>query len=212
MAAPHQISRQERMLANAQRQLERIERVREQMLAEIEKQMRELERLQGKSEDFTNSSNTLPHTGLASPASFQSQFDQFDSTLSNKRLTYGNAPQIPDTGTGLIPRPTNETAVYRPGDYAEHYSTVMENPGKPLYASGRYIMSEHGSFAITEPKQYEYEVSTRALPLSVGDVVIAPVHPTGHNDGKAFTTNYLQMQITDLYTTPQFTPYHDRLE
>jgi hypothetical protein len=89
---------------------------------------------------------------------------------------------------------------------AKHCSPVQ------FFVTKTYTKTEHGTYNINSDQEYEYEVSARALPLSVGDTVRVPVHPTGHGGGKAFTTSYLQLQVTDIYSTPKFHAYHDRIE
>lgn len=98
------------------------------------------------------------------------------------------------------------------GDNPEHWHTLAENPGRPIYVSGRYVSTGHGTYALSSTKTYEYEVSVNALPISVGDTVRVPVHPTGHGRGEAFTTGHLQLRVEDIYTKARFHPYHDRIE
>lgn len=233
MADARQVARQEQVLAEAQKKLERIEKMRQQMIAQVEKEMQHLEKLREVQEDFTRSPEIEPRLGASSPTPFQSQFDQFNTTKSNDRLsTIGNEGVGLGVGqtehvqpaskqgsmrtnidfTGKLQTPAKDTPYYRNGDRDQHWTSLMDNPGQPVYVSGRYVSSEHGNHAISAQGEYEYELSSRALPVSVGDILRAPVHPTGHGDGRAFTTSYLQYMVTDIYSTPKFNRYHDRIE
>lgn len=211
MAEPRAVTRQEQILAEAQKRLDRIEKMREQMLQQVELEMQRLDEMRTVQEDFTQGSGTEPPLSDASPATFQSQFDQFSTTKSNERLKpVGNEGVI--DFTGKLDPPKDDTPFYSTGDRDQHWTHLVENPGKPVYVSGRYVSSEHGTHAITASKEYEYELSVRALPVSVGDTLRVPVHPTGHSDGRAFSTGHLKLQVTDIYTKAKFHPYHDRIE
>lgn len=214
MANVKQIARQEIILAEAQKRLERIEKMREQMIAQVEKEMEFLEKLRETPEDFTKSVDVTPNTGASTPESFQSQYDQFGGTRSNERLsTIGNEGiDIAGIAKKLTGLGGNNSGQYNHSAKAKYWTELIEDPGVPIYASGVYVSSEHGNHSINSIQEYEYKVSTRALPLSVGDVVRVPVHPTGHGDGKAFSTGHLQYMVTALYDTPRFHQYHDLIE
>lgn len=217
MAEPRNISRQEQILVEAQRKLDRIEKMREEMARQVELEMQRLEEMREVQEDFTQSPGTQPSLSNAAPSSFQSQFDQFSSTKSNERLKTANENRggllkYITTAPEKLRPPGNDESFYQTNDRDEHWQSLTENPGKPVYVSGRYISSEHGNNTIDSMKEYEYELSVRAIPVSVGDVLRASVHPTGHGDGKAYTTGHLQFQVTDIYSSPKFHKYHDRIE
>lgn len=211
MAEPRAISRQEQILAEAQKRLERVEKMHEQMIKQVEVEAQRLEELREVPEDFTQSAGTEPSLSTAAPAGFQSQFDQFSTTKTNERLKpVGNEGVI--DFTGKLEPPKDDAPFYSTGDRDQHWTSIVENPGKPVFVSGRYVSSGHGNHAINSPKEYEYELSVNAFPVSVGDTLRVPVHPTGHNDGKAFSTSHLQYRVTDIYTKAKFTSYHDRID
>jgi len=213
LADQRRISRQEQILDEAQKRLERLERARELMIQQVEREAQILADMQKDQEDFTRGSQNLgttPSLSASAPATFKSQFEQFNTTPNVDRLkVIGNEGVSFTIGKLEVNKGTEST--YHHSDRSEHWTNLTENPGKPIYASGEFISTEHGSYQIDSTKEYEYEVSARALPISVGDVVRVPVHPTGHGGG-AFTTSYLQMRINSLYSEPKFFAYHDRIE
>jgi hypothetical protein len=149
------------------------------------------------------------------PPKFQSQFEKFSTTGSNERLkSSGGSTTAPSrSGSDEKFKPVqNDDPSYSTGDRDQHWQSLIESPGVPMYISGRYIESDHGRHKIESKKEYEYELSARALPVSVGDVLRVPVHPTGHKGGKDYKTVYLKMQVTDIYTKKKFHEYHDRVE
>ena len=211
MSQQRNVARQEQILAEAQKKLGRIDKMREDMAKMVELEMKKLEELRDVHNEFESTPEMKPSLNNDLHASFQSQFDQFSATKSNERLT-----TIGNEGVFDFPEkleaPKDNKPVYKMSDRQEHWTSLTENPGKPVYVSGRYIASGHGTHKIDSTKEYEYELSVRAIPVSVGDVLRAPVHPTGHGDGKAFTTTHLQYQITGIYSNPRFHAYHDRIE
>ena len=207
------ISRQEQILDEAQKRLERLERARELMIQQVEREAQILADMQKEQEDFTSglkNIGTTPPLSASAPATFKSQFEQFNATPNVDRLKVIGNEGISFT-TGKLEVDKGDESQYRHSDRSEHWTELHENPGKPIYASGEFIETEHGSYKIDSNKEYEYEVSARALPISVGDVVRVPVHPTGHSGG-AFTTTYLQMRVNSIYSEPKFFAYHDRIE
>ncbi len=213
MADARQISRQEQLLADAQKQVERAKRLMEEAVKRAEREAQILADMQKAQADFTVPQGTTPQLSQSSPASFQSQYDQFSSTKSNERLRPATGSPSAFEYIGKPSTPKLGDPQYSHGDRDQHWSNLMDMPDKPVYASGRYISSGHGTYAIDSPKEYEYLVSAAALPLSVGDTVRVPVNPTRPERGKrGLTTAYLQMQITDIYTKERFHPYHNKIE
>ena len=211
MADSRKVSIQEQILLEAQKKLERIEKMREQMARQVELEVQRLNELRDAHEEFIQSGGEKPSLSQAAPSSFQSQFDQFKTTDSNKRLTPIGSKGAVDL-SGILQPIKNDEPYYRASDRDEHWASLSEDPGKPVFVSGRYVSTEHGSYTISSMKEYEYELSTRALPVSVGDTMRVPVHPTGHGDGRAYSTGHLQIMITDIYSKEKFQPYHDRIE
>lgn len=201
------------ILADAQKQLERIEKIRAQMIAQIEKDMEFLEKLRETPEDFTRSPELTPNIGASTPESFQSQYDQFGGTRSNERLsTIGNEGiDIAGIAKKLTGLGSNNSGQYNHSAKAKYWTELIESPGVPVYASGVYVSTVHGN-PVNSIQEYEYSVSASVLPLSVGDIVRVPVHPSGHEGFKTFSTGYLNYMITALYDTPRFHQYHDVIE
>lgn len=207
------IARQTQILQDAQKRLERMDRAREQMVRQVEREAQILDEMlkaQDEVQRNLDSMRMTPQLDTSAPAVFKSQFDQFEQTRNLQRLS-------PEASSGMdfsgkLKPPAEDKPVFSMGDNAEHWRTLAENPGRPIYVSGRYVSTGNGTFALSSPKAYEYEVSASALPLSVGDTVRVPVHPTGHGRGEAFTTGHLQLRIDDIYTKARFHEYHDRIE
>lgn len=209
MAIPS-ITRQERALQEAQKRLERLDKIREQMVKQVELEMKRLEKMREIPDDFTQAGGTQPGLSNTAPSGFQSQYDQYqtDKTIEKLAPTIDGAIRFP----GLMRQIDPTAPYYQHGDRDEHWSVLTENPGKQVYVSGKYISSEHGTHQLNSNKEYEYELSARALPISVSDVLVVPAHPTGHGDGRMKTTSLLQYQVTDIYTKKKFYPYHDTIE
>lgn len=215
MIDQRRIARQEQRVDEARRRAERAERTHALMVEQVEREVKILDEMLKLQEDFTSSMQnmgTTPNLGNATSPSFKSQFDQFSTNQNNQRLTTGNDKGIDFTGKLITPIETAIQPQYSTRDGSDHWTTLDENPGKKVFVSGRYVSTQHGTHRLASPKEYEYELSTRALPVTVGDVLQVPVHPTGHGDGKEFSTSYLNMQVTDIYSTPKFHAYHDIAE
>lgn len=211
------IIRQERVLEQAKQKLERIERMREAMARQVEAERKALEAMRKQANDFTSSAptGTQPPLSSAAPADFASQYDQFNTTANErlKPVTDGFVAQTMAQTLKSPEDPQEQTKPnYQPGDNRMHWSTLDTNPGVPVFASGRFVGSEHGTYTINSKKTYEYAVSARAMPISVGDIINVDVHPTGHGDGKPFTSSTLRYMVTDLYAEPKFHSYHDIIE
>ena len=204
MVRPKNIALQERALAEAQKKLARIEKMHEEMIKQVELEMQRLNDMREHQEELTQGmqAGTTPSLSSATPMSFQSQFDKFNETKSNERLKpIGNDSTI--DFTGKLPLPQNDQPFYRTSDRDEHWQTLNENPGKTVYVSGFYFSSGSSS------KRYEYLLGSTQLPISVGDMVQAPVHSSGHNKGEFLQGHDRRFIITDIYTKEKFHPYHD---
>lgn len=204
LARPKNVTLQEQVVAEAQKKLARIEKMHEEMKKQVEIEMQRLNEMREQQEQLAQNMNagTIPSLGNASPMSFQSQFDQFSETKSNERLKpIGNNSVI--DFTGKIPMPENDQPFYRTSDRDEHWSTLNTNPGKTVYVSGYYYSSGPST------KRYEYILGSTQLPISVGDMVQAPVHSSGHGKGEFLQGHDRRFIVTDIYTKEKFHPYHD---
>lgn len=219
---PRNIALQERAVADAQKKLERIDRMRAEMAKQVELEQKRLEEMRRQADDFTMGvSETLPSLGASNPEGFQSQYDKFTTSPANSRLT-----QIGNEGITINPPPLptgaqrqrsdagtsdNTEKLQRPGnndywsyfDRDQHFTELTEDPNKPVYVSGYYFSDGAGT------KEYEYMIGSTQLPLRVGDMIHAPVHSSGHNDGKFLTGHDRRFIVTDIYTEPKFKSYHD---
>ena len=225
------IALQERAVEEAQRKLNRIEKMREEMARQVQLEMKRLEEMRKQASDFTRAnadSLTTPSLSASAPESFQSQFDKFNTTPAAKLEQPGKngvAIDIPSSPTGqqadnlkagnktgidLGPletangEPLQNQSFYRNSDRDQHWNEINTDPGVPVYVSGYYESSGPAS------KRYEYRVSSGLVPLKVGDRVDAVVHPGGHNRG--FISNKphdRRFIITDIYTTQKYSGDHD---
>lgn len=210
---PKNIALQERVLAEAQRKLERIEKMRAEMAKHVELEQKRLEEMRQAAADFTASQNkaplTEPNLSQSAPAGFDSQFDQFKTTKSNERLqpigNEGIGSQTIENFTGKldVPSPTANESFYRTSDRDEHWQQLSTDPGKTVFVSGYYYSSGSGS------GKYEYILGSTQLPIRVGDMVQAPVHSSGHGDGKFLKGHDRRFIVTDIYSKEKFRPYHD---
>lgn len=204
MARPKNITLQERVVAESQKKLARIAKMHEEMKRQVEVEMQRLNEMREQQEQLADNMNSgaMPSLGNAAPMSFQSQFDQFSKTKSNERLKpIGNDGAI--DFTGKLTAPQNDQPFHRTSDRDEHWSTLATNPGKTVYVSGYY----YSSGATT--KRYEYILGSTQLPISVGDMVQAPVHSSGHGRGEFLQGHDRRFIVTDIYTKEKFHPYHD---
>ncbi len=203
---PKNVALQERALAEAQRKLDRAEKIRAEMIKQVELEMQRLNEMKEVQEDFTQSGGTEPSLTNVSPSTFQSQFEQFNTTRSNERLKLpGNDSASPMDYIGKLLTPKDDEPSYSTSDRDEHWQHLTEDPGKKVYVSGYYYSSGANT------KRYEYELGSTQLPISVGDMVSAPVHNHGHNDGKFLRGHDRRFVVTDIYTKEKFHPYHDTI-
>lgn len=214
---PKNIALQERALAEAQRKLERIERMRAEMAKQVELEQKRLEEMRQIADDFTTGNKPIaePNLSQSAPSSFESQFDKFKTTKSNDRLkSIGNegiGSQAIDTFADKLATrsPTANESFYRTSDRDEHWTELNSYPGKSVYVSGYYYSSGKGT------KEYEYKLEPSAYPIKIGDMVQADVHPVGyhtiayHAKGGRDTGHSRRFIITDIYSKKKFYPYHD---
>lgn len=208
---PKNITLQERALAEAQRKLERIDKMRAEMAKQVELEQNRLEDMRQIAEDFTSGipASTEPNLTQAAPSGFESQFDRFKTTNANERLkTIGNegiGTQTFDVTADKLKTtaPTANESFYRTNDRDEHWQSLTTDPGKTIYVSGYYFSSGVGS------GEYEYILGSTQLPIRVGDMIRAPVHNKGHGDGKFLSGHDRRFIVTDIYSKEKFTPYHD---
>ena len=203
---PKNIALQERALAEAQKKLDRIEKMRAEMAKQVELEIQRLNDMLEVQEDFVSSPETTPSLGQSTGAAFQSQYDKFREVDSDTRLKSTNdsgevARAIEAAGT-LLTQAT-DTPMYRTSDRDQHWDTLTTDPGTAVYVSGYYYSSG------AHTKHYEYQLGSTQLPLSVGDMVSAPVHYQGHGDGKFLAGHDRRFIVTDIYTNNKFTEYHD---
>jgi len=209
---PRNITLQERALSEAQKKLDRIDRMRDEMAKQVELEQKRLEEMRQVAEDFTTGTQpvTNPSLSSATPASFQSQYDQHSSTLSNERLKTGADGEgivsavidKAQESLGVKP-PTSNQSFYRTSDRDEHWIALATDPGKAVFVSGYYYSSGETT------KRYEYILGSTQLPISVGDMVQAPVHSSGHGDGRFLRGHDRRFIVTDIYSKNKFQPYHD---
>lgn len=216
---PRNIALQERAVKEAQEKLNRIERMREQMAQQVALEQKRLDEMRRQATDFTRSKAdelAQPSASASIPEGFQSQFDRFNTTPSNKRLeTIGNEGidiKIPESPSNPEPtklaggaQPTQNQTFYRTSDQDQHWLKLNTDPGTAVYVSGYYYSSGEMS------KRYEYQLGSTQLPIAVGDMVMAPVHSQGHGDGKFLAGHDRRFIITDIYSKEKFRPYHDVL-
>ncbi len=200
---PRNVSLQEQRLAQAQKQLERIEKMRQQMEKQVELEMQRLQEMKDVPKDFTQSSTTEPQLSNSSPTSFQSMFYQFDQTKSNERLIKASSTNKGIDFTGKLEPPKDDESYYRTSDRDQHWDRLTTNPGTQVYVEGYYYSSGAGT------KKYEYVLGSTQLPIAVGDMVQAPVHSSGHGDGQFLQGHDRRFIVTDIYTKEKFHPYHD---
>ncbi len=249
MATPQEIARAQRLLADRQNQLERLERVKAELTAEIEKSAKQLEQLQRDSEQILNNnlSGTMPYLSGSSPANFQSQYTQFNATSAQKLEGHLAAPKPlrninvsprpneapstvrydrwfkskpPTAMTPAVPRTTESGTVqvnvppksqFNMADNRVDWSEITSRSREKVYVSGQYVRTLNGS-PIKEAKEYEYELTAGALPMSVGEEIIAPVHPGGHHRGMLAKTQYLVYRVNSIYEGRKYFGEHDRIE
>jgi|GEM_PF-4723122 len=203
---PKNVALQERALAEAQKKLERVEKMRAEMAKQVELEIQRLNEMREAQEDFTSSSETTPNLGQSTGATFQSQYDQFRDVDSNTRLK-----STADSGTvartieaaGTLLTQETDTPMYRTSDRDQHWETLTTDPGRAVFVSGYYYSSG------AHTKHYEYQLGSTQLPISVGDMVSAPVHHKGHGDGKFLAGHDRRFIVTDIYSENKFDEYHD---
>jgi len=204
------ITRQEQILAEAQKKLERAERLREEMVKQVEAEMKRLEEMRDIAENASNftQGGTWPNLSTASPASFESQYDQFSTTGSNSRLTSGNTQTKP-LDIDILQTPQNDGPTYSHSERGNKWTHLNEYPPEEtVYISGRYISTTRSRTPIDSSKQYEYKLSTHAVPLAVGDQMIVPVHKSLHRNGRP-DERMLILKVEEIYSNQRFNEYHD---
>ena len=227
---PRNIALQEKAVEDAQRKLNRIERMREEMAKQVQLEMKRLEDMRQQANDLTKANEdalTQPNLSKSTQESFESQFEQFNTTPSIDKLKQGGTGidiRLPILPTGKAAdnrnagigngennpleadgKPLDNVSFYRTSDQDQHFTTLTADPGTAVYVSGYYYSSGQDS------KRYEYQLGSTQLPLSVGDMVQAPVHSQGHLDGKFMKGHDRRFIVTDIYTKEKFKPYHDIL-
>ena len=116
------IARQTQILQDAQKRLERMDRAREQMVKQIEREAQILDEMlkeQGEVQRSLNSMGTKPELDMSAPATFQSQFDQFNLTRNVDRLSSGVSRGI--EFNGKLESPSDDKPIYSMGDNSEHW-------------------------------------------------------------------------------------------
>lgn len=198
---PKNESLQERRLEQAQRMLDRIRKQEEKARQLVELELKRLEAMRSGQEDQLSSAvGVQPEITSASPTAFQSQYDQFDSTLSNRRLTQDSGDVL---SADMLKSPDDNVPSFSYADNDQHWETLRRDPGVKVYISGYYYSSG------AQTKQYEYELGSTNIPISRGDMIEVPVHRQGHNDGKFLSGHDRRFVVTDIYTNEKFKPYHD---
>ena len=203
---PKNVALQERRLAELQKQLDRIEKMRADMAKQVELEMQRLNEMREIPDNFTNNTETLPSLNQSSGAGIRPQYDQFRDMDSNARLKPiedGGAVAKAIETAGTLLKQETDTPVYRTSDRDMHWDEVTTDPGVPLFVSGYYYSSGE------DTKRYEYMIGSTMLPLKVGDMVSAPVHSKGHGDGAFLKGHDRRFIVTDIYTQQKFHEYHD---
>lgn len=86
---PRNIALQEKAVEDAQRKLNRIEKMREEMARQVQLEMKRLEEMRQQASDFTRANaDSLPQPSLNAsvPEPFESQFDKFNTQPSTGTL------------------------------------------------------------------------------------------------------------------------------
>ena len=238
------IAAQERAVKNAQEKLNRIERMRDAMARQVAEEQKRLDQMRQQATDFTYSrADELPRPSGsgAAPNGFESQFDRFGDTPSNRRLQVsgGEGPgstalQAPERlhGTGEDSPGTGIHTSQGPAQAAP----PLEGQDKPLQNQSFFRNADrdrHWTELDTDPgtslyvsgyylssgedsKQYEYQIGYDMLPVKVGETVRAIIHLGGHQAHFSNTTGkkhdwYRRFVITDIYSTPKYGGSHDTI-
>ncbi len=233
MATSQELARAQRLLADRQRQLERLDQVRAAMVAEIERSAKQLEQLQSQAEQVLNQqlTGTLPHLSTRAEAQFRDQYQQFATTSpvtvkppSQGATTALATPQqkspVPNPsgtfstmGREALPQSYDQTGRWfnQADDRVNWQMLTSRNPEK-TYISGTYVRTINGNPINGKGKQYEYELTAGALPMSVGEEIVAPVHPGGHNHGMLGKKTNLIFRVDSIYEGRKYFGEHDRIE
>lgn len=223
---------QARKVAQAQQDLDRIERMYEEMKKRVEEETRKLNELiqenQRIADQLAQPIQTTPPTSARGAFQFRTQYDQFDNTPSNERLTKVDvgtpissiqAPRTRDRRPneidydGHLRTPESDKTQYSFADQDIHLEEVdpASNFSQGYYVSGYYNKSGAGS------KEYEYRLLPGAGNVQVGQTVRAVVHPVGyhtgayHAGGNRRVEHEIDFTITDIHTERQFLPYMDNI-
>ncbi len=241
MATNRMITRQEQLLAQQQRQLEQLDRVRAQMVKAIEQEMKALERMKREAESIVNyMGGTTPPLSQQGQEQFDSQYEQYSDTRRVNLGTAEEPPAI-KLAWNRSPRPNEPTPGTQAQTDLSQQSRVPNDPlspqtfsGEPYisdrrvnwnelttrtrspektYVSGTYVRTMNGSPILDRRgKQYEYEITAGALPLSVGEEIVAPVHPGGHRAGMLGKKQNLIFRVNSIYEGRKYFGEHDRIE
>ncbi len=136
---------------------------------------------------------------------------RFDRWFKSKAPT-AMAPPITraeDTGTLPVNKPPEQQ--FNMADNRVDWTEINTRSSDKVYVSGQYVRTLNGS-PIQEAKEYEYELTAGALPMAVGEEIIAPVHPGGHYRGMLAKTQYLVYRVNSIYEGRKYFGEHDRIE
>ncbi len=216
MAVPvnRNITRAEQNLADLSKQLARLDQVRAQLAKQVEIAEKALAQAQHEAEqlNFRMVSQDFiePPLSQSSPATFESQYDQFNLN-SNQRLSPMSKPPKKGIGEQLVPNMNLPT--FNMGDDRLHWQQVDTRSPEKTYASGIYVRTMNGRpITSRSGKRYEYELTEGALPLSVGEEIVAPVHIGGHGAGMLGKRNQLIFRVEEIYEGRKYFGEHDRIE
>lgn len=203
---PRAVAVQAQRIENAERQARKLQDLLERQLRIIDQENAKMDQLIKDSQEAaarTGMSSTDPPLSSSAPNSFQSQFDQFSSTPSNKRLESISPEVFREAKEVLEPADNSEPSTDQMGN--RHWDELNEDPGVQVYVSGTYPRSK-------SDKEYEYKVRPDDLPISTGEVRQAPVHPQGQFfSGRSQHEHYMDFKVGDIYEKEQFHPYHYNL-
>lgn len=230
MATPQELARAQRLLADRQRQLEQLDKVRAQMVAAIEKEANQLAQLQKQAEGVAESflTGTTPHLSTRAEAQFQDQYQQFDTTAPVKlgraiptpSTVREQKPPVPNPsgtfstqGREAVPQSYDQSGRwFNQADDRVNWQTLTGRSPEKTYVSGTYVRTINGNPIKNSGKEYEYELTAGALPLSVGEEIVAPVHSGGHYHGMLGKKINLIYRVNSIYEGRKYFGEHDRIE
>ena len=241
MATPQELQRAQRELARRQQQLEQLDKVRAQMVAAVEAQAKQLAQLQAVAESNIQnlSGGTVPNLSQSGIANFRDQYSQFNTTTAQKLSgpetptsilpstrkalqATPNAPGAPSLappvmssstmGREALPAPREPESNFNMADSRVNWRTLTGRSPEKTYISGTYVRTINGHPIQGSGKQYEYELTAGALPMSVGEEIVAPVHPGGHYRGMLGKKTNLIYRVDSIYEGRKYFGEHDRIE